>query len=135
MQMPPQAYDPVSVSNRQRMDHHSHHHHQQQQQHQHGSQPLYGAAQGYAYYAAPQYNYNYAAVSPPAPTWAYGAPSMVNPVKECGAPVLPPPPAYADAHGATGTEEPILEPGDNDVLMGRGGKNNQHAGKHILYDT
>lgn len=121
MQMPPQAYDQVSVSNRQRMDHHN----QQQQQHQHAPPPLYGAAQGYAYYAAPQYNYNYATMNPPAPAWAYGPPSMVNPVMDPGAPTLP----------SANAEEPIREPHDNDVLMGRGGKNNQHAGKNMINGT
>jgi hypothetical protein len=116
--MPPRAHDPVSVSNNgPRMDHQQQ---QQQQQQQQAPPPLYGGTQGYAYYAAPQYNFNYGGApvmnGAPPTAWAYGAPMHGM---DCG------------PYAAPIAEEPIImEPTDNDVLMGRGGKNNQHAGRY-----
>ena len=171
--MPPRPYDPVSMSNHQPiMDSQYHHQHQHQQSKQ---PPPYGTAspvatasnnnnqQGYAYYAAPQYNFNYGAnnvnpmnpqfISPPPPpplhTWQPQQQQQQQPYQQHhhlynGAPITLTDPTMMDPTNHTNNlsssscnyvMERILEPHDNDVLMGRGGKNNQHAGMYLLYDV
>lgn len=124
--MPP--FDPVEVSPfNNSMDPHLNQ--QQQQQPPHNNPNMYAT---YAAYAPPAYHghtgYTQTFAAPPPPQgWGWGAPQQ--PPQAYGAPPQQQPaPVPAPAPTTTNNFQ-IMMPHENDVLMGRGGKNNQHMGE------